>query len=108
MFSAQTFDHVVVETLYGLFTQAFDTFLEIEVNSIPRGSYAITGIATFFGCARGHVAGNKVTEGRIATFQVVVSIFFFDIGRFQFAGTDSFGIFFFLRNKWGESERKPG
>ena len=98
LFSAQTFDHVVVETLYSLFAQAFDTFFEIEVNGITRSSYAITGIATFFGCARGHVARNKVTEGRITTFQVVVAIFFFDVGRFQFAGTDSFGIFFFLRN----------
>ncbi len=58
-----------------------DGISEVEVDGIAC-TYAIAGIATFFGGTAGHVAGNKVAKGGITALQVIVTVFFGYLGGF--------------------------
>ena len=78
-------------------SQTVDGILEVQINGVA-GSYTVAGVAAFLGCTRGDVAGAEVTEGGIAAFQIEVAVLVGDVGRSLFAGADSFGVFFFLRN----------
>ena len=89
-------EEVAVACFHFFFAQSFDCGFEVEVNGLSA-SHSVACVATFFGCSRGYVSRNKVSESRVASFQVVVSVFFGYVGRFQFACSYGFCVFFLFR-----------
>ena len=69
-------EEVAITLLNGLKSKAFDALREIEEHCKTRVVYSKSLVATLFCGTRGHVARNQVAEGGIATFQVIVAIFF--------------------------------
>ena len=69
-------EEVAITLTNGIDAQAFDALREIEEHSKTRVVYAESLVATLLCGTRGHVARNQVAEGGIATFQVIVAIFF--------------------------------
>ncbi|MNY31976.1 hypothetical protein D3C86_1661640 [compost metagenome] len=49
---------------------------EIQVYCLLGGTYTVTGITTLFCRAGSHVTWYQVTEGRVSSFQVVISFLF--------------------------------
>ena len=91
-------EEVTVACFYDIAAQAVDSFREVEEYGKARVVYAEAGIATLFSSAAGYVAGNEVTESRVAALEVVVAILFRNVATFKFAGLQLLRIFNFLGN----------
>ena len=91
-------EEVTVACFYDVAAQTVDSFREVEEYGKARVVYAEAGIAALFSSAAGYVAGNEVTESRVAALEVVVAILFRNVASFKFAGLQLLSIFNFLGN----------
>ena len=80
------FNDIAAETLDGIG--------KVEIDGQAGGAYAVACVATFFGGAGGNIAGHEVAESGIATFEVVVAVFFRNIFWTLFTAADGFGVLF--------------
>ncbi len=81
---ADVFGGGFIDTMLAAFNLAIaiDRGCIIEINGLFGRTNAVTGITALFGGARCHVARHQVAEGRVSSFQVVVSFFFGDLTWF--------------------------
>ena len=82
------FDFGLAETVDGLG--------EVEEHGQSGVVHAVALVTTLLGGTRSHVAGNEVTEGRIAALQIVVAVFLGNILALKLSGLKLFGIFEFF------------
>ena len=70
--------------------------MKVEEHGQSGVVHAVALVATLLGGTRSHVAGNEVTEGRIAALQIVVAVFLGNILTLKLSGLKLFGIFEFF------------
>ena len=70
-----------------------DGLREVEIDSQAGVVHTEALVATFLGSAAGHVAGNEVTEGGIAAFEVVVAVFLGNVLTLETAFLARLGVF---------------
>ena len=91
-------EEVAVTLLHGVEAQAVDTLGEVEEHSQSGVVHTESLVATLFGGTACHVTRHEVTECRIATFEVVVAVFFRYFPSLFLAFLQSLCVFQFLRN----------
>ena len=79
-------------------TKSLDGVGEIKEHGETCLIDSVTGIASFLSGAGCHVTGNKVTESRITTLELVVTILLRNLGRLDFLLTEFHHIFHLLGN----------
>ena len=91
-------EEVAITLLHSIKTQAVDTLGKVEEYSQTCVIYAKALITTLLSCTASNITRNEVTECRIATLQIVVTVFFWDFPTFLSSSLQSLSIFNLLWN----------
>lgn len=86
-------EEVAVLSADPFLAHACDGVLEVEEDTESGNGDAAAVVALFLGGAGRDVTRREVTEGGVFAFQVVVAIFFGDVGSFHFLAADFFSDF---------------
>ena len=85
-------EEVAVALAYNVDTEALDALREVEEHGQTCVVNAEALVAALLGSTRSNVAGNEVTECRIAALQIVVAVFLRNVASLLCSGLQSLGV----------------